>query len=396
MKRKFLIIVVVGALIIGAGFWFSTRPLVADYFVAGQRDFIETVVASGRVEPGRRLGLALQSSGVICEVFFQEGDVVEEGELLMCLMDSLEELNMELARVEADLARTKVMSVANEERMAAREDYNQLVINARTALENYRRVQSLAGVGGVSQSEVVEARDNWDIARSRQATASSRLETLLEGGALWQEANSRLEQAQLRVREAEIALERKRLHAPVDGIIFTIHRESGEYLSAGETVLTLGHTQGLVVVDIDEKEYPRLAVGLEAMVSSTAGGVKTAEAEIVYVAPAVDFRTGTVEVRLGLLDDVFFKPDSAVTVEIILNKREGLVAFPEEFLVEDGTSFFIWIPAEDDTAALLPLNEVERWRGWVIAPDVSEDTVILDPAAARENRTVRQGQERIP
>ncbi len=395
MKKKIIFIGVIAASLALVFFWLTSRPLVADFFIAEKRDFIETVVASGRVEPGRRLDLALESSGVICEVFFREGDVVEEGMLLMCLMDSLEELNLELSQVEVELARAKVVSIENEERMAAREDYNQSVISARNTFENYRRIESLAGVGGVSQSEVTEARDNWDIARSRQATASSRLETLLEGGALWQEAKARLEQAQLRVREAEIALERKRLHAPVDGIIFTIHREAGEYLSAGETVLTLGHTQGLAVVDIDEKEYPRLAVGLEAMVSSAADGEKTAEAEIVYVAPAVDFRTGTVEVRLGLLEDVFFKPDSAVTVEIILNKREGLVAFPEEFLVQEGSSSFIWIPAEGDTALLLPLNEVESWRGWVIAPDVGEDTVILDPAVARENRTVRQGQERL-
>ena len=102
------VVVIVAAVLVGAGFMFWQRrnetaeaDVVVPTFAVSQGGIEETVSATGNVSPVRQATLAFETGGSIAEVLVNEGQQVEAGEVLARLDTT--SLEWELVRLQAAL-----------------------------------------------------------------------------------------------------------------------------------------------------------------------------------------------------------------------------------------------------------------------------------------------------
>jgi HlyD family secretion protein len=387
--KKYLIIVGLAIILLVGYFYQQNRPIEVKGYLVTKKDITETIVATGRVDLGNRINMAFQVGGIIGQLFIQEGQQVKAGGPLIELEDSAEKNRLELAKVNYDLALVNMKSKENEVIASAREQYNQAKINSQALYDRYLKLYSLVSIGGSSQNDVNNARNEWELAFSKESSAKAQLDSLLSGGAASDEVKARIELARLQIREAEIDLEQKILLSPIDAIVYSIPKNKGEYVNPGETAISIGSAMGFVVADIDEKEYEKIKTGLDVYLSSQADPNRTFKGKIDQVSPSVNPQKGTIEVRVRLDEEnINLKPDAAMTVEVIVKETKGVLAFPRSFLVEKLDGQYVWIDNQGKAKLLKMTNPVYVGDNAIIE-NLLEETVLIEPGNFREGRKIQ-------
>lgn len=167
-------------------------------------------VPNCRVSVMQRAAVAGEKLGVLTEVLFREGEMVRKGDLVARLRDEAARQSLLIARKEA----------ANEIDLRFAEKASELAtLEYSKAAELNRDVP-----GGHSELE---------IRKLRLAAERAVLQI--------QQATFRLELADLRRREAEVALESFRITAPFDGVVLRVHKQLGEAVHPGDPLIEIGN-----------------------------------------------------------------------------------------------------------------------------------------------------------
>jgi membrane fusion protein (multidrug efflux system) len=155
----------------------------------------------------------------------------------------------------------------------------------------------------VDEAQLAEAEANRRLASIRL----ERLRDLFERKAVARsevdEAQAGLDAAEARIRERRAQLARKSIYAPFNGQLGLRQVHPGDYLSPGEPVASI-HSLTTIYLDytVPEAELSRLAVGREVDVLVAAWPEQTFPGKVVAIAPAVDNKTRTLQIR-ALLDN---------------------------------------------------------------------------------------------
>ena len=387
--KKYIILTGLGIIVLISYFYLQSRPLQVKGYMVTKKDITETIVATGRVDLGNRINMAFQVGGIIDQLFVQEGQQVKTGDPLVELEDSAEKNRLELAKVNYDLALAFMKSKENEVLAEAREIYNQAKINSQTLYDRYLKLYSLVSIGGSSQNEVNNARSDWEVALSKEASAKTQLESLSSGGAVSDDAKARIEQARLQIREAEIALEQKILLSPINALVYSINKNKGEYINPGETAISIGSAMGFVVADIDEKEHEKIKMDLDVFLSSHAEPNRFYKGKIDRISPSVNPQKGTIEIRVRLDDEnASLKPDAAMTVEIVVKETKGVPAIPRSFLVEKKDGQYVWTDQEGKAILLKAINPLIIGN-YAIIDNLPEETILIEPGNFREGKKIQ-------
>ncbi|HAX98219.1 MAG TPA: hypothetical protein DCY12_04865 [Candidatus Atribacteria bacterium] len=387
--KKYIILTGLGIIVLISYFYLQSRPLQVKGYMVTKKDITETIVATGRVDLGNRINMAFQVGGIIDQLFVQEGQQVKTGDPLVELEDSAEKNRLELAKVNYDLALAFMKSKENEVLAEAREIYNQAKINSQTLYDRYLKLYSLVSIGGSSQNEVNNARSDWEVALSKEASAKTQLESLSSGGAVSDDAKARIEQARLQIREAEIALEQKILLSPINALVYSINKNKGEYINPGETAISIGSAMGFVVADIDEKEHEKIKMDLDVFLSSQAEPNRFYKGKIDRISPSVNPQKGTIEIRVRLDDEnASLKPDAAMTVEIVVKETKGVPAIPRSFLVEKKDGQYVWTDQEGKAILLKAINPLIIGN-YAIIDNLPEETILIEPGNFREGKKIQ-------
>ncbi|TAE98197.1 MAG: efflux RND transporter periplasmic adaptor subunit [Oscillatoriales cyanobacterium] len=157
------------------------------------------ITSSGTVQPVQRVNLSPKGSGRIAELFVEQGDRVEAGQIVA---------RMESRDVEAQLAQAKAREASIRAKLAKIEAGNRSedIASARARLEQAQA--SLAQLQAGSRVEEVagaRARLQQTQARLQQLRAGSRVEEVSQGRARLAQAQARLADAQTGSVKQEIA-----------------------------------------------------------------------------------------------------------------------------------------------------------------------------------------------
>jgi multidrug efflux pump subunit AcrA (membrane-fusion protein) len=111
-------------------------------------------------------------------------------------------------------------------------------------------------------------------------------------------AEARIANTQTQLRSAQAAVERLKLSAPFAGTVSQVNSHSGEWVTAGQTVLTLADLEHLQVetTDLSERDIPRIQTGQTATVFVEALGVSVT-GRVAEIAPLADVLGGDVVYR---------------------------------------------------------------------------------------------------
>ena len=235
-----LVVLVVG---VGAAAAFKGKDDVGtpvDVAAVETRAITQTVVASGRIAPEVEVNIASDVSGEIVQLTVQEGDRVEQGQLLVQVQPDFyasqrDQSTAALRQAEADRAR------AQAERL-----------RAETELE---RAEGLFAQGVVARSEVETARTQAAVAAANEQAAQFRIRS----------ASATLQQSSQQLAKTSI-------YAPISGTVSQLNVELGERVvgtaqMSGTEILRIAELdQMMLEVEINENDVVNVMLGDTASV----------------------------------------------------------------------------------------------------------------------------------
>ena len=254
--------------------------------------------------------------------------------------------------------------------------------------------------GFYAQSKVDDALRNAANAATAVDAARAQLAAQVPGGTEREAARARVDQARAQLANARARAALLTLTAPAAGTVLTRKAEPGDVAAAGKVLLELadaGETR--IYATVDEKNLRFLKIGQKA------GGVADAfpgqpfDAELYYLAPAVDPQRGTVEIRFRVgKPPAFLRPDMTVSVETVTGHKDSTLVLPAE-AVREADSPRPWVLAVRDGVAtrvdvgigLAGIGQVEITSGLA-----DGDQAILPASGALEGDKVRVRPPRKP
>jgi HlyD family secretion protein len=192
------------------------------------------------------------------------------------------------------------------------------------------RIEKLFASGDVPRVDLEEAQRRVEIARSQKNAAEVQKTASTPAGADSRITTSALVQSEALLSAALVRLQQTRVVAPRNGIVLRRMVEPGYTVLPGTTLLEIaasGETQ--LAIEPDERNLAWIRVGQKALASADAYPREHFEAEVSYIAPSVDPRRGSVQVRLRVPNPPnFLKPDMTVSVDLTVASKSNVLTVP--------------------------------------------------------------------
>ena len=361
---------------------------------------VQSVVATGRMNAPARLDIGAEVTATVLEVRVREGDRVKAGKVLLRLSDA--EARAGLQQAQAALAEAR--GRATQQSAVAAPVAAQAVVQAEAAFvsaeREYQRARELVAQGFFSQQKLDDARRALDTARSALQSARVQAQANQPSGIERTLAASRVTQALAAVEMAQARLARLRITSPVDALVLTRSVEPGSMAQPGHVLLTLAALGGTRIdANVDEKNLRLLTPGMPAKAVADAYPGQPFDAQLNYIAPAIDSQRGTVEVRLAVPHPPpFLRPDMTVSVELVGGLKKDALVLPSG-AVRDADREAPWVLAlQGGRAVRVPVKLGLRGVGAVeILEGLKEgDAVIPQTEKAVAGDRVRPGPALAP
>lgn len=255
---------------IAQGAAFQPPPEAVTTIVAHQEDWPSTINAIGTVAAVRGVTVSADLPGVVERIAFESGQAVRQGDVLAVLDTRQERAQLAAADAQHDLARL-----------------------------NYDRMNGLLGERVISRAE-------FD-----RATADQR-------------------QAEARAGEIKAAIERKTIRAPFSGILGLRQINLGQYLSAGDALVSLEALDPIYVnFGVPQQSAGQMQRGRSVRV--TIDGVADGEfvGRITAVDSVVDPDTRNVQVQATVPNRAArLRPGMFVQTDVAVGLTQAVVALP--------------------------------------------------------------------
>jgi HlyD family secretion protein len=370
-------------------------------YTATQAELVQSVVASGRVVSPQRVTVALQGSGRVLRVAVAEGQAVERGQLLIELDNSDARASLAQANAAVAQARARVQQLRELSRPLATQSLAQAQATAAQVRKVLARDRDLVAQGFISQAALDDAQRAVDVANSQVTSAQAQARSNAPNGGDAALAQAALAQAVAGQQLASVKLAQGQVLAPSSGVLISRDVEVGDIVQPGKALMVLaasGQTQ--VLVQIDEKNLAKIALGQKALGSADAFASQQFDAVVAYINPGVDATRGSVEVKLAVAQPpAYLRQDMTVSIDIETARRTAAVVLPTSTL-EDAASDKPWVLVVRNkravkqfvTLGLLGDTRVEVLSGVV----AGEGVVPLSKTGVKEGQRVRPRVQAVP
>lgn len=201
-------------------------------------------------------------------------------------------------------------------------------------------MEKLAATGALARVDLDEARRSVEIAKAQKNAAEAQQTATAPRGVDSSIALSVLAESQAQLAGAMARLEQTRLVAPTDGTILLRTVEPGHTVQPGSTLFEMaadGETQ--LVIEPDERNLAWIRLGQKARASADAYPQEIFDAEVSYIAPAIDPQRGSIEVRVRVPEPPgFLKPDMTVSVDLTVASKTRVLTVASDAVRGAATS----------------------------------------------------------
>ncbi len=323
----------------------GSKELIAEVEVAKANEItiIETVSATGKIQPEIEVKISSEVSGEIIALPIKEGQVVKKGDLLVKINPDL--YTSGYNRTVASLSQTKA-------------GLSQADASFNEAKASYDRNKTLFDKGIISKSE-------WDKAVSAYESAKANK----------QSAYYNVRSASATVSEAKDNLGRTTIYAPADGTISMLNVELGERVlgtqqMAGTELLRVANLNNMEVeVDVNENDIVKINVGDSAKVEVDAYMKKQFKGLVTSISNSASTtltadQVTNFKVKVRILKESYqdlvlgkpasyspFRPGMTATVDIITKRKEKVIGVPiSAVVIKTDTTPVKKIVVEDEAA----------------------------------------------
>ncbi len=332
-RRRILLRILLGSLVLagaGALAWPRLAGPRVTVVTAELGPFAQTIVTSGRVRPPARATLATLVAGRVATLGADEGQQIHAGQELLRLDDGEAKATLDQARAAVDAASAQVRQVRTVSLADAREAVTRAQTHLDEAQRTHERIQRLFTGGAATRETLEDAGTALSLAESELRAAQNQEADI--AGTRRASSSAAKHQAQAALAASQSRLAYHRLSAPFDGTVIERLVEQGDVVQAGMPAFVVVR-QGAVelVIEPDERNLALLALGQPATASAEAFPADRFAAAVSYIAPAVDPRRGTIEVRLSVpTPPAYLRPDMTVSVEITVAERAHTTILPAD------------------------------------------------------------------
>ncbi|BCP52733.1 MexH family multidrug efflux RND transporter periplasmic adaptor subunit [Kaistia sp. 32K] len=291
-----------------------------------EKDQVRSV---GTVKVPRSINLYPQVSAVVTEVLFKAGDKVAKDQPLVRLDDQDQRVALDLANV--------------------------ALKDAKSALD---RAQKLADSRNLSVSALEDAQSGY-------------------------------RKAQIAVLGAQIALDRRTISAPFEGVVGLSNLSEGDFVTSSTVVTTVDDVSTMLVsFPVPERYSGRLAEGLAVKATPASQANTSIAGKVTSIDTRVDPAARTLKVEASLdaaaAAAAGVKPGMSVVVTLDFEgeKRLAISALSIQW---DRNGSYIWT-VKDDVAKRVPVNVLERQSGQVL---------VAGEGLSEGDRVVVEGLQRL-
>ena len=263
-------------------------------------------VVTGKVIPEDEVEITPQIQGIIDGIYVEEGDQVNNGDLL-----------------------AKIKVVPNEQNLNSAEGR---LANSRIILKNakieYERNKSLFKNGIISKQQFDNVELNYNQAKLDVSNSKSDLQIIRLGS------------------KGGSASANTNIRATVAGTVLEIPVEKGDQViasnsfNAGTTVATIADLNKMIFEGkVDEAEVGKLVIGMPLEVNLGAVEDKSLKAKLKFIAPKGNEEQGAVQFKieadLFLNDSIFVRAGYSANASLVLERKDSVMAISESLLQFD-------------------------------------------------------------
>lgn len=291
-----------------AGWISSEEGISIQTTLVDQKTIIQTVSASGKIQPEVEVKISPDVSGEIVQLYIMEGDQVEKGDLL---------LKIKPDTYQSILDRSK--AALNTSKSALAKAKAQLI----ESQANFNRNQTLFNKGTISQSEFEKVQASYTVAQLN-----------VEDG------EYAVTSAEASLKEAQENLNKTNIYAPISGTISRLNVELGERVvgtaqMAGTELLRLANLNRMeVAVEVNENDINSVNLGdtaiieVDAFLGEKYKGLVSEIANSANVTGASADQVTNFEVKVRIIKAVNFRPGMTATVDIQSQRAKDVLALP--------------------------------------------------------------------
>jgi HlyD family secretion protein len=317
------------------GWWGKPDFLKVSIEKVEKRSIIETVSASGKVQPELEVKISPDVPGEIVELYVKEGQEVKKGDLLCKIKPDLYEAAVNRSSAAVNTAKA---NLANSKARLA-----QVKANFENIKSNFERNKKLFEQGAISQQE-------YDASKAQYESNLADIEATEENVRASQFS---INSAEAGLKESNDNLNRTSIYSPVNGIISKLNIELGERVvgtsqMAGTEIMRIANINDMEVnVEVNENDIVRVSLNdtaeieVDAYLDRKFKGIVT---EIANSANTVGQSTDQVtnfSVKIRILSESYadltagkpgnyspFRPGMSATVDIKTNLVKDVLSVP--------------------------------------------------------------------
>ena len=324
MKKVFriiLLVIIIGAF--GATIYFlyqksKSEPVIYETETAEITDIIKKTVATGSVVPRKEIEIKPQVSGIIEEVYIEPGDIVKNGDLIAKVRIIPNMINLNNAEARLDQAR----------------------IDFEDAKLVYDRQKKIFDEGVIPAAEFQQYEISLNRAKSELNAAENNLQLIKEGVTKDSESSTNT-----------------LIRSTIEGMVLDVPVEQGNSViesntfNAGTTIAVVADMGEMVFEGkVDETEVGKIKTGMNLIL--TIGAIEETEfdAYLEYISPKGVEENGAIQFEIKaavkLKKDYFIRAGYSANADIVLSRKDSVLAVKESLLLFEEDSVFVEIETE--------------------------------------------------
>lgn len=280
-------------------------PTVYETTKAFQTDIIKKTVATGTIAPRKEVAIKPRVSGIIEKVYVVEGQMIKNGDAI--------------AKVKIVPDMVSLNNAKNRVQMA------QLAV--QDAQQNFDRQKPLLDKGVIAQADFQPTRTQLLNAQQELLAAESNLQ-LIEEGALKNEGSS----------------SNTIIRSTANGMVLEVPMKEGNSViesntfNEGTTIATIADMGEMIFEGkVDESEVGKIKEGMDLLITIGALEGHQFNARLEHISPKGVEENGAIQFKIkaevSLKKDVFIRSGYSANADIVLERRDSVLAIPESLLI---------------------------------------------------------------
>ena len=290
------------------------KPVIYTSDAVFKATIIKKTVAVGKVIPRREVEIKSQVSGVVEKLYVVAGQNVNKGDII----------------AKITLAPNMVMLNQAESQLETAK------INLQNATDEYERQKKLFADKLISTSEYNKFLLNYDLQKEAVTSAENNLLLMKSGATKKSDKVSNM------------------IPATVTGMILDLPFKEGAFVvetssfGAGTTIATLADMNDMIFEGmVDESEVGKIREGMELVLDVGALEGEPFTAILEYISPKGVTDQGTIKFQIRaavkLSEKLFLRSNYSANADIVLDKKENVVAINEGNLIVEEKAQFVEI-----------------------------------------------------